>query len=364
MRRISVVLLAVAAIACFATMANAGEGKAETSVHGTIFGNWAMDLTDGANNANAFDLGRAYFTVKSKLSENTSGKVTFDFTPDDDRYDVLVKHAYIDWKPTCLAKDFLKIRFGLQSTMYFSMMNGLWGHRYVAKTVSDANGFLTSADMGVTMFFALGQEWKFGYAGLAILNGAGFKDVGEANKQKDINLFAKITPLQDNPQFKGTTFGGQFYKGTQNEEMGIIIVGTDTTLHEACDWKREIVSFGGLLAFDDKIDVGGEYNALTLGDGPGADALKSTAMSFFGTLYLSGLIQSAQALHTLNVFASYGMYDPNTDFDDDGDKTILVGLECAPKKGIKTSFTYSTKSYDDDDENNVDAFVFNTMVSF
>jgi hypothetical protein len=338
---------------------------AETSIKGTLFSNWTMDKSDGKNNYNAFTIDRAYFGAESKLSDYTSMRITFDIRPerfstsstqiidsDEDTlqndtitipslsaysgYPIVLKYAYADWKIKPVAQ-VVRLRFGLQPTMYLNNMEGLWGRRYIEKNATDLNGWLSTSDLGVSALFTLGPQGSLGEAGFSILNGTKYSDFVDKNNNKDINLFGRLTPFYNNGDFNQVALVGQVYLGTQNRTLA----ATD----DASDWQRQVISLGGKLAYQKKVDFCFDANFQTLGAGAGKDDQKQQALSFWGDIYLNSLVSSSSLLKTLVLFGRLDAYDPNTDVNDDGNSYFIAGLECAPVKGVKASLGLRNKSY-------------------
>lgn len=329
--------------------------SAETTVGGRIYGQWMMDLSGGADNFNAFSMERSYATIKSKLSDQTSVRITSDLREIDDKYDIILKYAYFDWKPS-IGKASLTFRMGLQPTLYIDEMNGLWGRRYLMKTIGDELKFLTSADLGATAIIGLGEKSRLGFVSLTAFNGTSYSSVTENNKQKDLNLVARVTPLVSDPNLRNSALMAQFYSGTQNEVIPDSI--------SASDWKHQIISAGGLFAYDSTVDLGFDLNMMTMGAGPGTSDIKSNGFSFFGTLYLAGFSGESSLLRTLDLFARADIYDPNTNVDKDGRTMILGGVECSPVKGFKASVNYRTISFQADGVDSQSGIYLNTLVKF
>ena len=341
---------------------------ADTRVKGRLYANWNMNLTDGAESANSFNIKRAYVTVKSKLSNYTSVRITTDIkeTSAFDGYSIILKYGYIDWKPE-FGHGNLKARFGLQPTLYIDNMNKLWGRRYLEKTVGDVNKFLTTSDLGASAFVKLG---KTGYAALQILNGTKYTKVEELNKNKDIGLFALLKPFANNENLKRSRLLGQAYFGTQNVSlMPGVDVTADSTDMKASQFKHQIISFGGMLGYSNKLDVGFDANFMTKGTGyndttgVALDDLKSSGISLFGTLYFEGLTESDSFARTLNLFGRFDMLDENTDLANDGKSLFIVGLECNPTKGFKTSLNFRSTSFEDNSNSESELFI-NTLFKF
>jgi len=356
MMKRSVLALAMAAVLALPVLVNA----AETSVHGRVFAHWYMNRTDGANDANEFGLGRAYITLKSKLSEFTSVRVTTDLRENVDQdsatqYDIILKYGYIDWKPE-FAKDVLVLRLGLQPTPYIDYMNKLWGRRYLSKTVGDLRKYLTTSDLGASANVGLGERGKIGSVVLAVFNGTSYSSLGEENKQKDINGYVQLTPFTNNPDLKRSAIVAQIYHGVQNELIPDSASGSD--------YKNQLISAGGLLAYRQTVDVGVDLNWHTTQDGPGMAEVKESGLSFFGTFYLADLVTETSPLRTLNVFGRVDLNDPNTDVEDDGNTLLIAGVECAPVKGFKASVNYRTTSYQDDAKATEKLVYLNTLFDF
>jgi len=332
---------------------------AETSVKGTIYANWMLDMTDGADNYNAFTLGRAYFGAESKLSDYTSVRITFDIRPerfstsstriidsDGDTvnipslsaysgYPIILKYAYADFKIKPIAK-LLKLRMGMQPTMYLNYVEGMWNRRYLEKSANDLNSWTSTADLGASALVSLGPVGNFGEVGVSVLNGAKYSDFVDKNMNKDFNFFGRLTPFYDSGDFNQVALIGQFYTGVQNRTLADTEIGSD--------WKRQIVSVGGKLAYQNKIDICADVNFQTLGQGLAADDLRQSAMSFFGNIYLNALVPPSNILRTLALYGRYDQYDPNTDVDDDGYTLLIAGVECAPIKGVRASLAFRQES--------------------
>ena len=334
--------------------------SAETSVKGTVYSTWMLNNTKGANNYNAFTIDRAYFGAESKLSDYVNLKINLDIRPEKfltspatsvdnagdtvdipsltaySGYPAILKNAFVDWKVKPIDK-VLRVRFGLQPTMFINYMEGAWDRRYVEKNIEDLNGWLSSADLGLTFNFSLGPQGNLGEVSLSILNGTKYSDVTDKNKNKDINLYGKLVPFYNNKDFNQVALFGQVYSGSQNKAFNA------TTL--ASDWKKQIVSVGGKMAYQKTADLCFDLNFQTMGQGSGKADLKQSGLSFWGDLYLNSLVPSNSPVSTLAFFGRADIYDPNTNFASDGNSLIIAGIECAPTKGVKASVDYRTKNY-------------------
>ncbi len=337
---------------------NFSTNAADTKVNGRLYSGWTLDTSDDADSENSFSIERAYITVKSKLSDATSVRITTDIreVSNFSGYTIILKYGYFDWKPK-FGNGKLKIRFGLHATPYIDRMNKFWGRRYMLKTAGDLNKFVTSSDLGAGLIFGLGGKGKTGTASVHIFNGSSYSHVEDENKNKNINAHVLLNPFVNDEKLKRSQIQAQAYLGTQNE--------TIADNEDASDYKMQLFSFGGLLGYDNKFDLGIDLNFLTEGPGNAIDDdVKSSAFSFFGTLYFADLVESESFVRTLNLFGRFDIVDPNTDSENDGETLFVAGIECSPVKGFKASLNYKTISPEDDSQNSESYLSINTLVKF
>ena len=339
---------------------------AETTVEGRIYPTWWMYMNDtvdvdGVDRGgwNQFSLDRSYMTLKSKLTDYTSANITADLrsTSAFDEYDLILKYGY--GKVIMPFHTPLSLTLGLSPTRYNEFIDGqVWARRYLEKNIGDYNGILTTSDLGATIDHTIGAEGKLGSAGLSIWNGSSYTHVTDENKNKDFNIYAALKPLGNNPDFERSAIGAQLYLGTQNTVID--------TSEEASDFKKQIISVGGKLNYKNYFDVGFDYWGNTLGQGSGVDDLKQTAIMFFGALYLQNLVSEASPFRTVDILFRYDMFDPNAESDtvEDNSNYMIIGVECAPAKGVNASVNYRTTGFEDSDIESQNYLYLNTEFRF
>lgn len=350
---------------------NESHDASAISIHGKLYSHGMADFSDGDDSHSEFALSRAYITMRTSLADFASLRVTTDFKTFDGKYNIIIKYAYLDMKPG-FTQGIAKLRLGMQPTQYIDHMNKLWGRRYVSKTVGDEHHILTSSDLGISTIVGFGQKSEYGFASLALLNGTSYSDVGENNDRKDFNFVTVVTPLKHVKPFSKSTLMFQFYSGTQNELLNDLeSVDTsaspwDTTVTtvSASDWKRQIVSVGGLLAWNSTLDFGFDLNYATVGDGPGHEAIKTRALSFFTSFRLKKLAGHSAFAKTLNFFGRMDLYDHNTHHDDDGETATWFGVECSPVHGFYASLNYQMVGFEDDALDSENMLYLNTQFKF
>ncbi|NOY88163.1 MAG: hypothetical protein GXO93_02080 [FCB group bacterium] len=345
-------------LASLMLMGGAFNAKAsETKVHGRMYGYWRMDVSGNANSENDFGISRAYVTVKSKLSDYTSVRITSDIKKVSgyEGYSIILKYGYFDWKPKFAHHD-LKFRFGLQPTLYIDNMNKLWGRRYLEKTISDERKFLTSADLGAALMYRLGEKGKYGYMAANVWNGTSYSHTTENNKYKDFSGFVILKPLENNPDLKRSRIVAQYYYGTKN-------IALPDSL-KASDYNRNLLSAGGMLGYRHTLDLGFDINWYRTGQGAHVNNITTTGFSFFGTLYFKQLVSEQSLMKTLNVFGRVDIYDPNTDMDNNAETVFFGGIECTPVKGFKAAINLRSTAFEDSSKDSKTYLYFNTLVKF
>ena len=311
--------------------------NAETKVKGELYPQWHMDFSENADNYSEFELTRAYVTATSDINEQTSVRITADLrsTGGFNGYDIVLKYGYVDWKPKFSKK--VSFRLGLQQTMHIDIMSKLWGRRYIEKTTGDLNSLLTTSDLGASANFNFGSSGMT-TLNVAMFNGTSFTDVNDDNKQKDLNGVLSIKPMQNNPDFKNSMIVGQIYLGTQNEDFS---GGLDPN-----DYRKGLVSLGGILDYAERFSIGLDLNWRTLGDGAGAADVDASAASIFATYFLSRHSKEGCFLSSCNLFGRIDFADPNSAILDDGVTYSIFGFECVTSANIKTSLNIRTISFE------------------
>ena len=342
----------------------------KTTVHGKMYSHGFVNVSDNNGSHSEFALSRAYLTVRSKLSERSGIRVTTDLKTIDEKYNIILKYAYFDWKPA-FAGENIELRFGLQPTEYIDYMNKLWGRRYAAPTIGDLHHFLTSSDLGVSTKLSFGPGSKYGFVRLALLNGTSYSHVQELNSHKDFNIVTLLTPFKSSHNFKNSSFLMQYYTGAQNEEfddlvsIDTLVTPWDTTVTpvSGSDWKRQMFSVGGALVWDHTLDFGIDMNFLTLGKGALKSSVKKRGLSFFGAFYLHKFSQSP-FIKKLGIIGRLDFYDPDRSKANNSEILTVVGIESKPIYSLKVALNYRITSFKDDAKDSQSTLFLNTLFKF
>src|SRR5690606_27436391 len=107
------------------------------------------------------------------FSKEISSRVMYDGTTEvingKTIYSGYLRNAYLQYD-----NGRFLVRGGLIGTEQISMMEKIWGYRYVTKPPIDYSGMIQAADLGV---MTVVQAGEFLDLDLSVTNGRGFKDI-------------------------------------------------------------------------------------------------------------------------------------------------------------------------------------------
>jgi hypothetical protein len=352
---------------------SAASADKDVKLGGEIFTHWYYDMSDTLNafgnrsnvdfdNYNSFEITRAYLSGMAKLSDQTYGKVTIDIEP---MLNVMrLKYGYFGWKFYQAQQLKLGAKMGLVETPYISNMDKTWGRRYITMTPLELTGMQPSSDFGLSFYGKFGEDAKWGKAYLSFFNGPGYMNPDENNPTKDVDLTVFITPLNAQPDFAESQIGLQFNTGKVNayNDSGDV----------ADNYKKTIFSLMGDFRYSRLFNIGLEYNSykspyiLNVLGMPGLNNfaaddsdIKVNAFTIFGGLWFGELMPDYDALQTLDLFFRYIMLDPDADDHDNigygapgtpyevKANQMIIGLECNPIEGFKTSLNFQSDKITD-----------------
>ena len=240
MRKLNLIALAVAAALAAPAAAYADAG--DTTIGGTVYADFTSINTQSSGkdvdpNGLGTDVSRAYFIVTHQFDDIWSANLTTDFnfasfktsaqtctivggatgetctvsstsvtTPQNQLF---VKKAYVQGK----FDDLAVFRIGSADMPWIPYAEGVYGYRFVEKTLIDREGFGNSADWGLHLGGANGM-WNYQ---ISAVNGGGYKN---PTRSKTIDWEGRlgITPID------GLTVAAGFYTGD---------LGQDTEANEA-----------------------------------------------------------------------------------------------------------------------------------
>jgi len=176
------------------------------------------------------NIDRAYFTAKYNFNDDWMMRITTDMGNEPGlgkQQNIYLKYAYVEGK---LAGKAAVLRLGQSHTPWIDYEQGLWGHRYVSKVMSDQYKFDDSSDVGVGLKGKL-LDGMLGYW-ITETNGRGYGkgNVAAGNSGLDFNSRVGIYPVD------GLSLDFQFrdgYRGTKTNAAGVTTTGVKSTLMQA-----------------------------------------------------------------------------------------------------------------------------------
>jgi len=266
--------------------------NSDAKVGGAIFFRWQNHTQNGGTSVNNFDVDRAYLDFKKKLAGGANARITLDVArqvaPNTQQLFDYLKYAYVEI-PVGIPSSLqivpfeLNAKIGLQHTVWIDWADKILNLRYIAKTIIDNEGVMSSADFGLGAFGKITLPYLPDIEYQAtVLNGTGYKAT-ETDGKKAVGVRVNTTAFDGGDAGKVIT--GVF----------VNVAGVDSSLSMNGSDKLA----GGLIAY--KHDLGTadiEYFRGTNKNG----------YSIGGVYSLGSLINF---LPGLGVFARLDSYDPS-----------------------------------------------------
>lgn len=148
----------------------------------------------GEKDLRGFQLRRIYFTYDYDISETFSTRFRLEAdqsaNTSNNKIGVFVKDAYLKWKDIFKGSDFI---FGIQPTPAYEISEGIWGNRFLEKTIMDLRGIVSSRDLGVVLKGKFTDEGTLKYW-LMIGNNSG--NVPEVDKYNRFYAHIQYSPFK------------------------------------------------------------------------------------------------------------------------------------------------------------------------
>jgi len=178
----------------------------------TIFADYTYqekpEVKDAAGNTihqNSFNVSRAYLTIAGSLSHLISYRVTGDVQNDNNAADTSLngssvfrlKYAYgqVNFDEWLGKGDW--IRIGANQTPWIDYNEGIYRYRFQGKIFTDAEGFLSSSDYGISGHYNLPSN--FGDLHVGLYNGEGYNSLADSNGANDQKAFQARFSLRPTP---------------------------------------------------------------------------------------------------------------------------------------------------------------------
>jgi uncharacterized protein YdhG (YjbR/CyaY superfamily) len=295
-------------------------------VGGVVFFRWQKPMQNAGSMVNNFDVDRAYIDLKKKLDKSASARVTLDVAritgaARQNLFDYL-KYAYFEApvELPAVLKPFpweLTAKIGLQHTVWIDWADKQLDLRFVAKSLLDNEGVMSSADFGlgalgkIMLSFLPEIEYH-----ATLLNGSGYA-TSEGNGKKSLAL-----------RLNSKVFDG--------EDAGKVIVGAFLNI-DSLNLSSPSLSGNGVekqagLAVSYQHEKGRAFLEYLAGT---KSSKKVSGISLGGVLGLGSLWD---LLSDYSLFARFDNYDPDTSAANDLRTKSFYGLVYDWGKDIKLAF--------------------------
>ena len=167
------------------------EKKPPTIVSGVIYADYYYNMTEGIapGSVDAFELTRLYLKVSRQASERISMKAVIEGNQvgTSAAGAIFVKNAFTEYKDIIKGSN---LRFGVIGTPWIGYEESIWKNRFMAKTFTDIEGLMPSADKGIGLSGRV--SGKLINYDLIVVNGEGYNNAPEVNKDKDFAARASV----------------------------------------------------------------------------------------------------------------------------------------------------------------------------
>lgn len=260
-----------------------------------IFSNFHTDFVENGTDDSGFEIQRAYFGYKYKMSNEWSAKVLLDITSGGaTAYTAFLKNAALTYK-----RDALTVDFGMIGMKQWKTQEKGWGHRYVYKSLQDQYKFGTSADLGVSASYEINDMFS---ADITFSNGEGYKKV-EAD-----NIFKSAFGLTIKPK------------------DGLVLRGYVDHMEDAVVSQVAKALYAGYSA--ETFNVALEYNMQSNHEFNEAEDFKG--LSVYAAYEINDVFE---------VFVRYDEFTSDIIVGDDED-VVIIGLQYAPIKNVSIAANY------------------------
>jgi len=313
--------------------------KPEITVSGQIMPTYSLDLTEGAENFNQFDISRSYLRAEAKMS-NWGVRITLDAdrqksqeidvsslvgsdavieVPADSKMRVFLKHGWIEYRTGVGIKG----RFGMIETPLLPFQEKFEGYRWIAKQPMDNFKLLSSADLGVALYGEQAKGMVNWAAG--IYNGEGYSSP-EVTAGKSMEGRIAVDPMAQQAGKMSLPIVGYIrYSGS-----GVDGVPATLTWNGGLGYKMKYLTFAG-NAFGTSTDGASAFGYSIEG---------VPKIPKYGFLYVR-----------------YDHMDPSKDTEDDGYGYMWAGLGHSFSAGVDFALTYETGMTDVSGDTNTSAIV-------
>jgi hypothetical protein len=339
---LAIVLIVLMATGICAQKTDEPAGKISGVIFGDYYWNAMRDTgfsalkntaLSGLKDVHGLQLRRIYFTYDYKFSskfssrfrvESDEANFTANSSDNANKFGLFIKDAHIKWS-VFSGHDLI---IGIQPTPAFEVSEGIWGNRFLEKTIMDLRGIVPSRDMAISLKGRLDSSGIIKYWVMY-----GNNSPGKPEKDQYKRFFGQLefTPLTN---FSITLYADyQARQGIQNEyDSGNEVNNDILTLAFFSGYKMKDKYSAGFELYYNKINNGYTNNSSLL-DKPGI------GISIFGSVNIT---------QKLTILGRYDYFEPNNQQDATGDKRnwFIAGMTVKPVERLIISPNIIIESYE------------------
>ena len=320
-------------------------------IGGRVFLGWTWNLTEDMDNANTFDLTRAYLFAKVKLADHIKARVTIDapareplvtvsgdpgvtkVTSGAGRFDVVLKHAFLEVDR--LFVDGLMLKLGMADTPWLSYEEAQSQYRFVSGMFLDREGYMSSTDLGLTLGYELPS--KLFSAVVAVVNGETWqKPEVTGSAHKDVMARVTFVPLRADAGTLSASLVasvGEYDKG--EDRLRLRLLG-----QIAWEAKFYRIAAEFVRTADRSSGVAGKQPSVVRGNGVATgQGISAYAWLDFGAFDVA---------EGLRLYARFDMMDPDTEIDKNSHMREIVGIGYRVNDNLQFMIDGDLTQFDDD----------------
>lgn len=283
------------------------------TVGGVVYAQYGYRFSDAADDYNAFDLTRAYVSVRGDLGHGLTSRVTSDvYRVPDGSLDLRLKYAYATWRPE---QGSIGFTAGMMQTPWVDFEEAMWGYRMQGRIALDRNGYLTSSDLGLGLDGSWNLEAVSVQAG--VFNGEGYDDL-EGDRHKDVaaRVSFRLLATDDDSRTGGVRLSALGHYGVPTGG------GVRSRAAGMLSWKSRLATLAAEYAA-----AGDRRDDPDDGSAPDIETIHGRVITAFGVLRIPG---SRAAL-----VARVDAVDPDTDQSGDRATRYIAGISYAVTPNLR-----------------------------
>jgi hypothetical protein len=317
------------------------KGRISGYMFGDYFYNAARDTSitslpnvanGGAKDLRGFQLRRIYFTYDYDISESFSTRFRLEADQSSNtgsnKVFVFVKDAYLQWKNIFKGSDLI---FGIHPTPAYEISEGIWGNRFLEKTIMDLRGIVPSRDLGASLKGKFSEEGIFKYW---LMVGNNSASVPEVDKYNRIYAHIQYSPIK---QITATAYADLKFRPDINDPA--------STSTPPATLSNNDLTYALFLAYKEKdaytIGVEGYLTTRQNGNISGTNVTDKSGIgiSAFGSYNFSTAFA---------VVGRYDYFDPNSGSDYKGDSRnwFIFSLNYKPDEKVTISPNVIVETYE------------------